>query len=82
MRERYIDQLPQPQLGTWSITQACALTGNKTGDLFVLRPVLNPLSLTSQGYTYSKQHAGYEFMAIALLTLFCTATTVNLLLQL
>ena len=54
MCERYIDQLPlvPPQLGTWPATQACALTGNWTGDLLVLRPVLNPLSYTSQGSKY------------------------------
>ena len=39
-----------PQLGTWPATQACALTGNQTGDPLVHRPVLNPLSHTSQGY--------------------------------
>ena len=50
MRERYIDWLPlaHPQvgtwLGTWLSTQACALTGNRTGGLSVLRLELNPLS--------------------------------------
>ena len=38
-----------PSLGTWPATQACALTGNRTGDLLVHRPALNPLSDTSQG---------------------------------
>ena len=49
--ERYIDQLPlpHPQVGTWPTTQECALTGNQTNHLLVLRPVLNPLSHTSQG---------------------------------
>ena len=37
------------RLGTWPATQACALTGNQTGDLLVRRPALNPLSHTSQG---------------------------------
>ena len=37
------------QLETWPATQACALTGNQTGDLLVRRLVLNPLSHTSQG---------------------------------
>ena len=41
--------LTYPQLGTWPTTQACALTGNRTGDLSVCRQALNPLSLTSQG---------------------------------
>ena len=38
---------PQPE--TWPANQACALTGNWTGDLFVDRPMLNMLSHTSQG---------------------------------
>ena len=36
-------------LETWPVTQACALTGNRTRDPLVHRPVLNPLSYTSQG---------------------------------
>ena len=32
-------------------TQARALTGNQTGNVLVCRPVLNPLSHTSQGRT-------------------------------
>ena len=50
MCERYTDRLPlaRPQPETWPVTQACALTGNQTSDLSVLRPVLNPLSHTSQ----------------------------------
>ena len=36
-------------LGTWPATQACVLTGNRTGDPLVHRPMLNPLSYTSQG---------------------------------
>ena len=43
--------LPSPILGTCLTTQACALTGNRTSDPLVLRPVLNPLSHTSQGTT-------------------------------
>ena len=35
--------------GDWLKTQACALTGNWTSDPLVHRPVLNPLSHTSQG---------------------------------
>ena len=51
MYERNIDQLPlaHPKLGTWPATQACALTGNHTGDPSVHRLVLNPLNSTSQG---------------------------------
>ena len=33
-----------PLKGTWSTTQACALTENRTGDPLVHRPALNPLS--------------------------------------
>ena len=36
-------------LGTWPATQACALTGNQTGDPLVCRPALNSLNHTSQG---------------------------------
>ena len=39
--------------GTWPATQACALTGNQTSDPLVHRPVLSPLSHTSQGYCVS-----------------------------
>ena len=38
-----------PNLGTWPTTQAHALTRNRTSDLLVRRPALNPLSHTSQG---------------------------------
>ena len=50
-KERYINHLPlsHPQLGTWPTTQACALTGNQTGNLSVQRLALNPLSHASQG---------------------------------
>ena len=41
--------LVRPLLGTWPATQACALTGNQTGNSLVLRLVLNLLSYTSQG---------------------------------
>ena len=52
VRDTSISCLPHaPLLGTWSTTQACALAGNQTGDPSVHRPVLNPMSHTSQGYT-------------------------------
>ena len=41
--------LTHPLLRTWPATQACALTGDRTGDPLVCRLVLNPLSHTSQG---------------------------------
>ena len=37
-------------LGTWPTTQACALTGSRTGNPLVHRLALSPLSHTSQGY--------------------------------
>ena len=52
-RERNINvwlPLSHSLLGTWPATQACVLTGNRTGNPLVHRPVLNPLSHTSQGY--------------------------------
>ena len=41
--------LERPLLGTWTATQACALTGNWTSDPLVHSLVLNSLSHTSQG---------------------------------
>ena len=38
-----------PLLGTWSATQACALTGNPAGDPLICGLALNQLSHTSQG---------------------------------
>ena len=52
-RERNINvwlPFPCPQLGTWPATQECALTGNRTSNPLVCRPMLNPLSYISQGY--------------------------------
>ena len=51
-RERNINvwlPLKRPLLGTWPKTEACALTGNQTGDLLVHKLALNPLSHTSWG---------------------------------
>ena len=53
-RERNINMylpLERPPLGTWPTTQACALTGNPTGDPLIHRPALNSLSYSSQGLT-------------------------------
>ena len=50
-RERNINvwlPLAHPQLETQPTSQACALTGNWTGNPLVYRVVLNPLSHTSQ----------------------------------
>ena len=41
--------LVHPILGTWPVTHARALTGNRTNDPLVRRLVLNPLSHTNQG---------------------------------
>ena len=52
-RERNVNvwlPLMWPPVETWPTTQACALTGNGTGDPSQL--VLNPLSHTSQGFFY------------------------------
>ena len=52
-RERKINVwllLKCPQLGIWPATQACALTGNRTGNPLIRTPALNPLSYTSQGW--------------------------------
>ena len=40
--------LVRPLVGTWLATQACALTGNQSGDPLVCRPALSPVSHTSQ----------------------------------
>ena len=49
-RERNIDMLPlvHSLLGTWPVTQACALTGTGTSDLPARRLVLSPLGHTGQ----------------------------------
>ena len=38
-----------PPTGELICNPACALTGNRTGNPLVRRPMLNPLSYTSQG---------------------------------
>ena len=43
-----------PPLGTWPATQACALTGNQTGDPLVHKLALNLLSHTTHGTPYSE----------------------------
>ena len=48
--------LARPQLRTWPVTQACALTGNQTSDPLVHRQVLNPLNHTCQG----KMHNDFQ----------------------
>ena len=55
------------QLGTWPSSQACALTGNWTGDSLVHRPALNPLSHTSQHSIHwaTPARARYKFWPIS-----------------
>ena len=53
--------LTHPQPGTWPATQACALTGNRTSDLSVFRPALNPLSHTSQDRKASILKVGSQY---------------------
>ena len=51
--------LAHPPLGTWPVTQTCALTGNQTGNPLVRRPMLNALSYTSQGaFLLYSEHSG------------------------
>ena len=64
-RERNISVwllLAQPLRGTWPKTQACALTGNGTGNPLACRPALNPLGHTSQGWTRSFLNAPFLHM--------------------
>ena len=44
-----LSQPPPTPLETWPVTQACALTENRTSDPLVCRPALHPLSHSSQG---------------------------------
>ena len=46
--------LVHPLLRAWPATQACALTGNGTGDPLGRRPALDPLSHASQGNVFSR----------------------------
>ena len=50
-RERNIERLPlaRTQLGTEPVTRACALTGDRTSDLWLCGKMLNQLSHTGQG---------------------------------
>ena len=40
--------LMHPLLGTWPATQACALTGNQTGDSLVPSVAFNPLTTSAR----------------------------------
>ena len=53
-RGRETSNIACPQLGTWSTTQACALTGNQISNLLVHRPKLNSRRAHLVGFlTYS-----------------------------
>ena len=54
-------QLPleHPLLGAWSATQACALTGNETGNPWVCRLAFNPLSHTNHQESF--EGGGYVY---------------------
>ena len=49
-----------PQLGTWPATQACSLTGTRTGYSLVRRLALTPLSHTSQGHVFNVSNLLYK----------------------
>ena len=42
--------LAHPKLGTWPAVQACALTGNRTGDVLFCGTIPSQLGHTGQGY--------------------------------
>ena len=72
---RETSALASLQWGTWPASQACALTGNRTGDVLVCRLVLNPLGHTSQVnyyyyyYYHHHHHHHHPHPRICLLTL-------------
>ena len=48
--------LTRPQPGTRPATQACALTGNRTGDALVHRLALNPVSHARAAWGFFSLH--------------------------
>ena len=70
MCEKYIDWLPllHPQLGTWPLTHACVLSGDRTRNLSVCRQTLSPLSHTSQGPlgVYLKEFLPFTCLGVGL----------------
>ena len=52
-----------PLQGTWPTTQAYALTGNGNSDPSVPRRALNPLSHTTQGYSFTESLFSSKFLA-------------------
>ena len=51
--------LAHPLLGTWPATQACTLTGNRTGDPLICRSALNHWATPAR--TISDDFVGQEF---------------------
>ena len=51
---------------TWPATQACALSGNQTGDPLVCRLVLSSLSCTRQGRTVISDSKLWSWLSFAL----------------
>ena len=62
MCERNADLLllTHPQPGTWPVTQAYALTRNRTDDLQVCEILLNTLSHTGEGMKFSLNQSAHE----------------------
>ena len=60
-----------PPPGAWPATQACALTGNRIGNLLVHRKMPNPLSHTSQGYFHINLYLASFKRNLRQLTLMC-----------
>ena len=55
-----------PLLGTWPATQACALTGNRTGDPSVRRPALNPTEPHEPGILFFlMQNIPFQHLSLA-----------------
>ena len=54
--------LAHPLLGIWPATQACALTGNQTGNALVHRPTLSPVTYTNQCLKYYFKHNFRKFL--------------------
>ena len=69
--------LTYSQLGTWPMTQACALTGNQTSDPLVRRPSLSPLSHTSQGHYPFLISSGFLFPLLDIRKAFISSQYLN-----
>ena len=81
--------LLQPMMEPWPATQACALTGNWTGQFSVHRLALNPLSNTSRAwlsilpekYSYNDSYVGsnrYLYMTLTICQAYISTLTTQL----